>query len=189
MKKVIETIPIVILIYILLSFIVSSVFEPIMRYTPVLQWFYVIWKFNSAPDPPAPEITYHEFPFTLVYGINGKKIVVEDTIKCEFKGFASGSNGKWRMWEASLASNEGISKDSGVSIQAYGLDNVFFSLGDAHYYMGEPGYTTMNLYAYRIETFGGLKTRYELSSDELLKQYGIILVTWNPSPAIENSFK
>ena len=38
----------------------------------------------GAPAPPAPEITYGEFPFRLEYEIEGERFVIEDTLIAEF---------------------------------------------------------------------------------------------------------
>ena len=44
-----------------------------------------IFMFNS--NPPAPEITYGEFPIKVTCEINGEIKVIEDTVICEFDGF------------------------------------------------------------------------------------------------------
>ena len=58
-------------------------------------WIAIDLHMRLSPDPPMPEITYGEFPFRLVYELNGEQIVIEDIIICEFDGFGMGGGAKF----------------------------------------------------------------------------------------------
>ncbi|MCL2149888.1 MAG: hypothetical protein FWH51_03015 [Dehalococcoidia bacterium] len=145
------------------------------------------------PNPPRPEITYGEFPFKLVYELNGEEITIEDTIICEFDGFGFswGGGDKWLKWKSHLASGKkSPSPLAEVSLKISDTHEVYFFLGGPKYYMGvEAGYV-LNFHAFRIQeySFGG-QSYPMVSEDELLDVYGIKLVSWKPSPPIVNSFK
>ncbi|MFA8307240.1 YdgA family protein, partial [Paenibacillus alvei] len=49
-----------------------------------LPWILIYVGLQLQPDPPRPEITYGEFPFKLVYEINGERKVIQDTVICEY---------------------------------------------------------------------------------------------------------
>ena len=52
--------------------------------------------FNFLLSVPEPRIKYGEFPFKLIYEIDGKTMTIEDTIICEFDGFkVVGEAGKY----------------------------------------------------------------------------------------------
>ena len=145
------------------------------------------------PAPPRPEITYGEFPFRLVYELNGEEIVVEDTVVCKFDGFGLswGGDGKWRKWKSYLASNG----EQDVLLLVVNKEmKIFYSVGGADYYMGDkkeyvyaPDYTYHqfpNAYYSNRNGLSGL-----ILADKLLDKYGIKLISFEPSDPIQNTFK
>jgi hypothetical protein len=76
----------------------------------VFPWLLIFIGIQSKPNPPRPEITNGEFPFRLMYEVNGYQKVIEDTLIYEFDGYgADEGRGKYRKWKKRLASgNERI---------------------------------------------------------------------------------
>ena len=76
----------------------------------IIAWIFTIIAFFTLPwlliglgglledDPPAPQITYAEFPVRLEYEVNGQKKVATDTLICEYDGVGwNEGNGKQRL--------------------------------------------------------------------------------------------
>ena len=170
----------------------------VMWYMLVITGAFSIFMFN----PPRPEITYGEFPFTLTYELNGEVKVISDTVICEFDGFHSlGSAGKYRKWKSYLKSgNERVTL---LDLRPLDETNefgqrmleLFFSPGSAEYYMddelgdkksaGEISTWVEYLYQTTDGTIGG--SAYK--ADEAWEKYKIRLISWESSPPIQNSFK
>ncbi|MCQ4936305.1 hypothetical protein [Anaerotignum propionicum] len=55
-------------------------------YVTFFHWVTLYFGISSMPDPPVPKITHGEFPFRLEFEIDGKTVVVEDTLICEYDG-------------------------------------------------------------------------------------------------------
>lgn len=103
--------------------------------------FFTVWPWVSIslgisllPNPPKPEIIYGEFPFRLVYEINGERKVIEDTLICEYDGIGMDEGrGKYRKWKEHLASGN-------QEIMLLKIDNtkeIYYNPGPADYYMGD----------------------------------------------------
>lgn len=153
---------------------------------------------NSDPTPIIPEIKRGEFPFKLVYEINGEQIVVEDAVICEYDGIGwNKGTGKYIKWKSSFAS--GIkSPNNSNSLLIDEENELYAAVGGSRYYMGEAikqpfsDTTTphsLNFHVYRIQksSFGGISTP-TITEDELLERYNIKIISFEPSPPIENSF-
>ena len=82
-------------------------------------------------NPPLPEIKYGEFPFRLEYEINGQRVVVEDTIVCEFDGIGwNGTMGeKYRKWKTYLASGREQPGTYSTAVLIDERNEIYFSLG------------------------------------------------------------
>ena len=88
---------------------------------------------TTASPPPQPHITYGEFPFSLEYEVNGKIVKVEDVVVCKYDGVGIGDNGKflkWRKWILSTGEED-------LLLLSDGNINVYCTVGNADYYMGE----------------------------------------------------
>lgn len=88
---------------------------------------------TSGETPPKPEIKYAEFPISLQYEINGEIFNVEDIIICRYDGIEFGHDGKYIKWDKKLASTG----EKDLLLFSENNKKVFFSVGDAGYYMGE----------------------------------------------------
>ena len=78
-------------------------------------------KFLRFLEPPdKPEVTYGEFPFTLIYEIDGETIIIEDTLVIRYKGVGSNKGiGKYNEWDRYLKSK----MDKGYVVQSVRLFN------------------------------------------------------------------
>lgn len=159
--------------------------------------FLGVYQIVEEISCPKPEITYGEFPFKLVYKLNGEDHVVEDSVVCKYKrskfDFETGIH---HVWKTTL---ENDSKRDAVLIVKDGTRSVYCYVGEAEYYMGdEDGYygaTPFTPYVYvtdliprfEIEEFLMIKME-ALSQEEILEKYNIEIISWEFSDPIENQF-
>ena len=143
------------------------------------------------PAPPKPEIIYGEFPFELVYSIDGEIITIQDTYVCEYDGWDvhSGSLSKVRAWDGYIKST---GADELILLEDGNL-KFACSLGSPEYYMSDPSKPTKEYtpHIYYIEDpndFGG-RSSGTLDIEPLLEKYKIKLISWKFSDPIENSFE
>ena len=140
----------------------------------------------SYANPPIPQIKYGEFPFRLEYEINGRGVVVEDTLIIKYDGIkTSVSTGKSIKWKAYLASNK---KESNILLLKIDeKTGVYYCVGDPKFYMGDGGIAHFPVYIqYKSGnhvSIGGPP------DDELLERYGIKIISWEFSDPIVNTFK
>lgn len=148
-----------------------------------------------SPDPLVPDITYGEFPFRLEYEIDGERVIVEDTVICEYDGVGMNEGvGKYRKWKQYLASNH---DEEDVLLKVEGDKEIWYSVGGADYYMGDAEryehltedeyHQFPNAYYSEPNSVGGTDSG-GVDADELLEKYGVILISWKPSPKITNTF-
>lgn len=157
----------------------------------MLPWIAIGLGIFFSPAPPMPEITYEEFPFRLVYELNGEPIVVEDAIICEYDGIGMDEGqGKRRKWKSRLASGN----DRVVLLTIDDTRSVCYSTGaEASYYMGDwsgvtqDGNNRIQPSYMRYESGESAHTTI-IPSPELFDKYGIEIISWEPSPPIVNNF-
>ena len=155
-----------------------------------------LWTPFFGSTPPQPTIRYGEFPFRLEYEINGRIVVVEDTIICKYKGigvnWGSSNDGKFLKWEGYLASNKPISNYiSSPSLFIDDVNQIYFFLGSSVYYLGAEYNDGPHTFAFLFESSSsgkGGSTKF-VSADELLDKYNIRIISFEPSPPIKNIFK
>jgi len=174
---------IVIIIIILLVFI-SAYFT--------IPWLAIgIGTFNS-PNPPTPEITYGEFPFKLVYEINDEQKVIEDTVISRYGGIGIGSN-KYRKWNSWLASGETNGKytwhERVILLRIDKTKYIFYLVGSPAYYMGDSPYNAPFEASFSDAWLYNAPSNQPINAAELLSEYGIKIISWEPSPPIVNSFR
>lgn len=117
----------------------------IIAYFVVLPWVMIGLGISLLPDPPKPEITYGEFPFRLVYELNGERKVIEDTLICEYDGIGMNEGqGKYRKWKEHLASGKEklllLELDNPAALRSNRKvvkQEIYYSTGSAQYYMGD----------------------------------------------------
>ncbi len=143
-----------------------------------------------SPNPPEPEITYAEFPFEIVYEIDGKTVTVNDAYVCEFDGFGWNEGvGKHREWK-------GYIKSSGAKelvLLEDGDLKFAVSVGFPEYYMSDQSVTqikelTPSIYYIKPNEYGGVSSGI-IDIEPLLEQYKLKLTSFKFSEPIENSFE
>jgi len=150
-----------------------------------LPWLIIGIGTASGPNPPKPEVKYGEFPFRLVYEINGEEVVVEDTVICKYDGIGMNEAvGKYRKWKSYLKSN---GEEYIILLQLFNDTNIIFPTEKPEYYMGE-------IIGEERKLSGNAVMSYKdgsrlITAEQLKKEYGIVLISWEPSPPITNSFK
>lgn len=139
------------------------------------------------PNPPKPRIRSGEFPFTIVYEINGEKIIIEDTMICKYDGVGWNEGvGKYRKWKSYLASSP---KEDAVLLVADDKRKIYCFVGSAEYYMGDEKYPEKRPLTPRLINIRLDNDFTSISQDELLEMYNIRLISWEFSDPIVNSFK
>lgn len=159
--------------------------------SPFIFWFVgsfvYIWLFT--PNPPEPEITYGEFPFELIYEIDGEVVTIQDVYVCEYVGIgANEGSGKYRVWKeyikSTMAENLILLEDGNLKLAC--------SLGGAEYYMSDPyiekhEFTPYIYYIIHPNEYGGTSSGVN-DIESLLTQYKLKLISWKLSEPIQNSF-
>ena len=149
----------------------------------------IIFSFSSCQNVPEPQIKEGEFPFEMVYEIDGETITVNDIYVCEFDGFDWNKGvGKHRKWK-------GYIKSSGTEVLILLEDGDLkfaVSVGSPEYYMSDPtcpySENTPSIFYIEPNEFGGI-TSGVLDIEPLLEQYKLKLISWKFSEPIENSFE
>lgn len=134
-------------------------------------------KYDSAQEP-KPQVTYGEFSWELTYTVNDKTINIKDVYVCEYSGYDESIN--LRRWNGHIKS----SKEVGFLIFNDKDTKVFCKLGDPSYYMGD---SQQKPHPIIIEDKD--KISRVITENELLKNYGIKIISWNVMSPIENSFE
>ena len=156
--------------------------------------FYVINSLISFSQtvPEEPKFKYGEFPFELVYEIDGEIITVNDVYVCEYDGISADTgSGKYREWK-------GYIKGTGQgTIFIKDIDNkkICCSVGAADIYMGdcEPYYEGGEIpvnepIIYSIENYANGSRLSHIFSEADMEKYGIRIISYNFTPPITNSF-
>ena len=141
------------------------------------------------PTPESPTVTYGEFPFELVYEIDGKTIIVNDVYVCEYDGIKLNASYKYRSWR-------GYIKSTGKEYVYLCEDAdriVYCFVGDAEYYMNDEEYPeqrplTPRVYDLKFDTSDYSGPEF-FSSEEIMEYYNIKLISWKLSDPIENTFQ
>lgn len=153
-----------------------------------LPWILLATGINSLPNPSQPAITHGEFPFRLEYEINGQRMVIQDTLICEYDGVGSNeASGKYRKWEERLASG----KERVTLLKVDDRTEIYYYPGSANYYMGDsegPGLHDSYPNAIISQRDGRITSGGTIQADELLTKYKIRLLSRENSRPIKNSF-
>ncbi|KJB85749.1 hypothetical protein AZ66_22830 [Paenibacillus sp. E194] len=170
--------------------IVVTAIIAIVLYITVWPWLMIFIGNFLLPSPSRPEVTYAEFPFRLEYEINGKRIVIKDTLICEYDGIGvDEGRGKYRKWKEHLASgNQNI-----LLLKVNDTKEIYYYPGSAQYYMGDMNegvtYTQSFPNARYFEKYADGSTRDGIiRADELLNKYNIKLISWDYTQPIKNNF-
>ena len=152
------------------------------------------------PNPPEPEIKYGEFPFVITYEINGEIKTIEDVIVCKYDGIESlGTAGKYRKWSASLKSGKKRvvlldNSDDNLHFQIttnVGLDIPGYYMGDSRFNSKED-YQRMlsdDRYLGYIQWKNGKEFSNTITREDAYEEFGIRVISFEPSDPIENTFE
>lgn len=155
-----------------------------------------LWSASSAlssflfvPAPPRPEVTYGEFPFEIVYELDGETITVNDVFVCEYAGIAPAESiAKKRYWKGYIKST---GEDKFVLIEDGDL-RLLCDVGVPEYYMNDyPALAKKPIpRTHLIERVPGGTVHYsEAEINELMAKHKLNLISINLSDPIENSFE
>ena len=163
--------------------------------SPITVYGWGVSVFGEKPAKPA--IALAEFPFQIEYSINGECFVVSDVYVCEFVGFeVSASTMKnVRSWKGYLKSNPDEETLSILEKQWYddGIEcylNIYITLGDPKYYMGDPVYSRKDVPSPKFHGHYAEngQTKY-LDFEETRKEYGLKIISFEFSAPIQNTFE
>lgn len=161
---------------------------------------------SRTPALSYPSITYGEFPFRLEYEINGEHFVIEDVLIAKFLESIRGSTFEppIRRWRTTLQNN---GEELRFLLMETENVTIHFTTGRSFYFMGDRNANDVT----RIQSFPGSSSSISIpiqpaiiinadgvqrsfykdsqNIHELLAEYGIILISWEYAPPIENSFE
>ena len=176
------------MIIIITSFIIllSVIFT--IRNIFIIPWILIFVLSFFSTKPLVPEITYGEFPFRLVYSINGEKITVEDIFIAEFDGFG------WNIGVEGYRRWRGHIKGTGKTRVLVLIDDnrrIYITVGSARYYMGDLDFFDGTPFepAIIMEIYPNEMRGTTTSRVDLLRPYNIELIEWELSNPIVNNFK
>jgi len=133
---------------------------------------------SEPDDAPLPSRRQAAFPFRLIYYIDGRRVVVEDTQVCDFKGRSCGAYGREDLWQPKLASGR-----SQILIRQLDKNhNYVASIGECPTLMADPQYRRVDgapwnhveLQAFR---HGHLKETI-VGSQDLQAEHGIEVISF-----------
>ena len=153
----------------------------------VLPWITLALGLYISPNPPEPTIKYGEFPFEIIYEINGESYTVNDIFVCKYEGIAiDEGSGKHRTWSGYLKSTG----KHGVILLEDEKRTIYCYVGDEEIYMDDQDNCEKEpLVPYVYCTIKTKNYEDRLSEKEILEEYNIKLVGWTLSDPIENSFE
>lgn len=177
----------------------------------MLPWvaIYLYGAFKTE-EPEKPQITQESFPFTLVYELNGKELVIEDTMICKYTGsdWYMNDNKKSRTWDMELESGgdsivlwegENVEKEKQKIIIGVEPEYYMDDVNDDEEYgqvdqddnffpgMTKEEYRNSYLLLQTVDSEGGIDEEV-VRKEELLSQYGIKILSWKCREPIKNNF-
>lgn len=151
-------------------------------------WSMIYLGIMMEEDPPQPAITYAEFPFEIVYELDGKEITLKDTFICMYDGIgADEGRGKFRKWKGYLKSTH----EEDVVLLRDGNKKIVCTIGSPEYYMGDSEYITPET---NKPVLTSVEPRGEGTSSSVLsatmkEHYKIKLLSWHLPEPIVNTFE
>ena len=170
--KVATIITTVVLLCVVIPFIVGGIEGGVDFYSLL---FKGLMKTNSQQ----PKIRYGEFPFILVYQLNGVEITLCDTLICEYNGieWVGDFAESFVKWSSRLKSGKkrltlleiGDASEVYYQITGWDMDNSMTT---------ETEYFSRN--AWRVDIYPDYEEAgYWISEEELLSQYGIKIISYS----------
>lgn len=170
-------------------------------------WLIMAGYIAIQPTPPKPEITKAEFPFEIVYTLDGEEHTVNDVYVCEFAGYSAneGSMRKKREWSGYVKSTG--EESLVLLLQEHDEDlvtTVYVGLGNERYYMDDPWGSFSDPFEdppkdafkdyenkpnlYVITDSKHFTLDYNPNNYEIIEERGISIVSYTFSQPIENSY-
>lgn len=183
-------------------FLIIGIFIAVLLVIALAIGFFFWFAFGGGvlftSNPPKPEITYGEFPISIIYEVDGKIAAVEDTVVCEFDGFETlGEAGKYRKWKTYLKS--GNVRFALLRVEDADLTfeiSAYYGISD--YYMGDytwqskEAYETMmttDSYLGYIQWENGVQTGSTITKEEVWEKCKLKILDVQFSLPIENTFE
>ena len=177
--------------WIIIGAIFSSMFLTVILLLILgFPWTLMYIGYQLEEDPPQPVVSYAEFPFELVYEINGERIEIKDTLVIEHKGTDWNEGlGKHNMWSVYYKSLQTTNKDLELFdgfVDDVGSVSIYYELGSCEYYFGleetDPFYkyhaSAGDIVVYSSDYTG------TISDQELYEKYNIKIIKKSISPPI-----
>lgn len=154
-----------------------------------LGWICLKLGLLFSKKPLLPERTQGEFPYKIVYELNGETHTVEGKYICKYDGIATDEGrGKHRTWVGYVDGTEEKSvylfENEEVAIYCY--------IGDAGYYMGDneySGHIEGTPLIPRLFCKPKIEEIISLTEDEIFERYKIRILEYKISEPIANSFQ
>ena len=156
----------------------------------VLTFFSLPWIFIGvgvwlSPDPLKPEIRYGEFPFEIVYKLDGQLYTLNDVLVCEYGGInANEGVGKYNSWKGYLKSTG----DEAIVLLRKNNVRIICTISSPDYYMNDPACLFQEIVPslVLIQDDKSITSAHDLSEEEC-QAYGIELISWTLSEPIQNN--
>lgn len=152
----------------------------------VFPWIAIAIGVHTSPNPPEPNVKYGEFPFEIVYKINGETFTLNDIYVCEYDGIAiDEGSGKHRTWNGYVKSTE----KRGAILLEDEERIIYCYVGDAETYMGDQDNGWQRPLTPYLYAKSKISNYDILSEEEILAKYNLEIISWSLSDPIENSFE
>lgn len=147
---------------------------------------FAVYNFDNIltlPNPPMPEITYGEFPFEIVYSVDGEVFQKSDVIICECKVDYTPEYGKRLLFTEKYQSGT-----DNILCEKMGVD-IRIDCGNPEYYLLSEKPCEDYVPGQYIYYEGYYFDYTELTSSEAKEQLGIEIISAHFSEPIENEFE
>ena len=141
------------------------------------------------PHADVPEITYAEFPFQVVYEMDGEVITLNETLICEYAGetWDGSRHDRYRTWKKRYAGGEDL-----ILKRISDTEYIGFSLGGTSaYWMGDTESLSCCMTPHggnHVVLTEKTKSEMFMHCDELYDKFGIRIIDVKTSAPIENTF-
>lgn len=176
--------------------IIMSILLLLAPFAIIAIWLLPLLQIERLPRP---AIRHGEFPFRLVYELNGEEVIIEDTIIARFDGVVWNIGHRSRRWRGYLAGESVVHVSRPLYLQLDAVNSIYFRLGTPAHYMGDrnplessilfPGPPELANPFHRVEQIKTSGWSPRFTEEELLENYGIRIISWDPSPPIRNRFR
>ena len=181
--------------WIIIGAIFSSMFLTVILLLILgFPWTLMYIGYQFEEEPPQPVVSYAEFPFELVYEIDGERIEIKDTLVIEHKGTDWNEGiGKYNVWARYLKSEPSDSYERRKVVLLYKNDDgkklpaIFLELGSCEYFMGLEEEEGTFHYLDRSKKPGVIVSTTDkcaLTDQELYEKYNIKIIKKSLSPPI-----